>query len=126
MQLCSVIAFIIVAHMFDVPISGHTNVQLGSTKVMTLFQPFYPRNVPKRVIGLSSSIKMLFYTATYEFLFFQDFLIKTAEIKCNHSGVGEALLLLVLGGGALLLLRGSVSDVLSFVGLVAPMLYGVA
>ena len=60
-------------------------VCLGSTNGLTLSQPFYPRNVPKRVIGLSSGIKMLFYTATYEFLFFQDFLIKTAEIKFNHS-----------------------------------------
>ena len=34
-------------------------VCLGSTKCLTLLQLFYPRNVPKRVIGLSSGIKIL-------------------------------------------------------------------
>ena len=61
-------------------------IYLGSTKVLTLFQPFYPRNVPKRVIGLSSGIKMLFFIPLHTiFVFFQDFLIEIAEIKCNHS-----------------------------------------
>ena len=65
--------------------SGGT-VCLGSTKGLTLFQPFYPRNVPKRVIGLSSGIKMLFFIPLHTiFVFFQDFLIEIAEIKCNHS-----------------------------------------
>ena len=34
-----------------------STVRLGSTKCLTLFWLFYPRNVPKRVIGLSSGTK---------------------------------------------------------------------
>ena len=55
-------------------VESWTTVHFGSTKVMTLFQPFYPRNVPKRVIGLSSGIKkVMLYTATYKKMFFKIF-----------------------------------------------------
>ena len=44
-----------------------STVCLGSTIGLTLFQPFTPRNIPKWVIGMSSSIKnVIIYTATYE------------------------------------------------------------
>ena len=54
--------------IFDIFVQTiNLTVCLGSTKVMTLSKPFYPKNVPKRVIGLSGGIKnVILYTATYK------------------------------------------------------------
>ena len=67
------ISFLLLCHRAW-PHSAAT-VCLGLTNGLTLFQPFNPRNVPKRVFGLSSSIKnVILYTATYEkFCFFEIF-----------------------------------------------------